>query len=307
VRGIERIGGFGGKADVLAECAVFTGKPDCYKRRRCARRDAHRGAAQGGRQEVAVEGRLTRSSSCRAPASHRRSAGGHRRRADDGGAPAKGLKTIAERRRSHQGRADHGHVPGAGVPGARARDPGQRPEGGAGASPRPAGGAAEPRGADAGFTSDPRASRAPRRSRWACSTRAPAATARWRSVIAPIRSARGSAPARQFDQAHAVPVGADQEPRAVARPPGRHAPAPDLRRRRDRARAHHLARRAQAREGAAGLAGARAIYPRCSTAPATRTRPRPAAPAPRPASARSPSAELKCSGSRAPAARIARR
>ena len=31
VRGIERIGGFGGKADVLAECAVFTGKPDCYK------------------------------------------------------------------------------------------------------------------------------------------------------------------------------------------------------------------------------------------------------------------------------------
>jgi zinc protease len=31
VRGIERIGGFGGKSDVLAECAVYTGKPDCYK------------------------------------------------------------------------------------------------------------------------------------------------------------------------------------------------------------------------------------------------------------------------------------
>jgi zinc protease len=30
-RGIERIGGFGGKADVLAECAVFTGKPDCFR------------------------------------------------------------------------------------------------------------------------------------------------------------------------------------------------------------------------------------------------------------------------------------
>ena len=30
VRGIERIGGFGGKADVLAECAVFTGDPACY-------------------------------------------------------------------------------------------------------------------------------------------------------------------------------------------------------------------------------------------------------------------------------------
>jgi predicted Zn-dependent peptidase len=31
VRGIERIGGFGGKSDVLAQCAVYTGKPDCYK------------------------------------------------------------------------------------------------------------------------------------------------------------------------------------------------------------------------------------------------------------------------------------
>ena len=31
VRGIERIGGFGGKADVLAECAVFTGDPGCFR------------------------------------------------------------------------------------------------------------------------------------------------------------------------------------------------------------------------------------------------------------------------------------
>ncbi|QNP41884.1 M16 family metallopeptidase [Lysobacter solisilvae (ex Woo and Kim 2020)] len=31
VRGIERIGGFGGKADTLAECTVYTGKPDCYR------------------------------------------------------------------------------------------------------------------------------------------------------------------------------------------------------------------------------------------------------------------------------------
>lgn len=29
-RGVERIGGFGGKADVLAECAVFTGNPGCF-------------------------------------------------------------------------------------------------------------------------------------------------------------------------------------------------------------------------------------------------------------------------------------
>jgi zinc protease len=31
VRGIERIGGFGGKSDVLAECAVYAGTPDCYR------------------------------------------------------------------------------------------------------------------------------------------------------------------------------------------------------------------------------------------------------------------------------------
>jgi zinc protease len=30
-RGIERIGGFGGKADVLAECATFTGDPGCFR------------------------------------------------------------------------------------------------------------------------------------------------------------------------------------------------------------------------------------------------------------------------------------
>ena len=31
IRGIERIGGFGGKADVLAQCAVFTGDPGCFR------------------------------------------------------------------------------------------------------------------------------------------------------------------------------------------------------------------------------------------------------------------------------------
>ena len=31
IRGIERIGGFGGKADALAECAVFTGNPGCFR------------------------------------------------------------------------------------------------------------------------------------------------------------------------------------------------------------------------------------------------------------------------------------
>jgi zinc protease len=31
VRTLERIGGFGGKSDVLARCMTFTGNPDCYK------------------------------------------------------------------------------------------------------------------------------------------------------------------------------------------------------------------------------------------------------------------------------------
>ena len=31
VRGIERVGGFGGKADALAECAVYTGDPGCFR------------------------------------------------------------------------------------------------------------------------------------------------------------------------------------------------------------------------------------------------------------------------------------
>ena len=31
IRGIERIGGFGGKSDVLAGCAVYTGNPGCFR------------------------------------------------------------------------------------------------------------------------------------------------------------------------------------------------------------------------------------------------------------------------------------
>jgi predicted Zn-dependent peptidase len=31
IRGIERIGGFGGKSDVLAECAVYSGDPGCFR------------------------------------------------------------------------------------------------------------------------------------------------------------------------------------------------------------------------------------------------------------------------------------
>src|SRR3546814_5411484 len=31
IRGVERIGGFGGKADVLAACETYTGEPNCYQ------------------------------------------------------------------------------------------------------------------------------------------------------------------------------------------------------------------------------------------------------------------------------------
>ncbi|MGH8084537.1 MAG: M16 family metallopeptidase [Lysobacter sp.] len=31
IRGVERIGGFGGKADVLAACEVYAGEPDCFR------------------------------------------------------------------------------------------------------------------------------------------------------------------------------------------------------------------------------------------------------------------------------------
>ena len=31
IRGIQRIGGFGGKSDLLATCQTFTGNPGCYR------------------------------------------------------------------------------------------------------------------------------------------------------------------------------------------------------------------------------------------------------------------------------------
>ena len=50
VRGIERIGGFGGKADALAECAVYTGNPGCF-------RDALEVVANATVEEVREAGR----------------------------------------------------------------------------------------------------------------------------------------------------------------------------------------------------------------------------------------------------------
>ncbi|MGW8127054.1 MAG: M16 family metallopeptidase [Stenotrophomonas sp.] len=40
IRGIERIGGFGGKADALAECAVYEGDPGCFRTSLSTIRDA---------------------------------------------------------------------------------------------------------------------------------------------------------------------------------------------------------------------------------------------------------------------------
>lgn len=50
VRGIERIGGFGGKADTLAECTVYTGNPGCF-------RDGLKTIETASIQDVQVAGR----------------------------------------------------------------------------------------------------------------------------------------------------------------------------------------------------------------------------------------------------------
>jgi predicted Zn-dependent peptidase len=44
IRGIERIGGFGGKADRLAQCTIYTGDPGCFRGQQ--QRLAHASAAQ---------------------------------------------------------------------------------------------------------------------------------------------------------------------------------------------------------------------------------------------------------------------
>ena len=58
IRGVERIGGFGGKSDVLAQGEVFTGNPESYQvtQKRVAERHAGRGARRG--RPLAVGRRL---------------------------------------------------------------------------------------------------------------------------------------------------------------------------------------------------------------------------------------------------------
>ncbi|MGQ0585915.1 MAG: M16 family metallopeptidase [Gammaproteobacteria bacterium] len=56
VRGVERIGGFGGKADVLAACQVYEGTPDCYKRDLTVAANATPKTIQGALQRWLAQG-----------------------------------------------------------------------------------------------------------------------------------------------------------------------------------------------------------------------------------------------------------
>jgi zinc protease len=59
VRGIERIGGFGGKSDILAQNFVFTGKPDYYKTQLAETRDATAKELQRAAREWLSDGVYT--------------------------------------------------------------------------------------------------------------------------------------------------------------------------------------------------------------------------------------------------------
>ena len=58
IRGIERIGGFGGKSDRLAMSQVFRGSPDAYKVSLKRVREATRGGFEGGGHSLAFGWRL---------------------------------------------------------------------------------------------------------------------------------------------------------------------------------------------------------------------------------------------------------
>jgi zinc protease len=135
LRGIERIGGFGGKADVLAECTVLVGKPTCY-------RDSLKVTAATTAAQVKAVGKkwlgkgdYTLVVTPGAKAAAGRSAGGRQRRADHRAAAGQGPEDDAERRRSTAGRAGHGNLPALVFPALERAHAGQRRQGGAG--PRP--------------------------------------------------------------------------------------------------------------------------------------------------------------------------
>ena len=55
---MERIGGFGGKSDILAKCQTFTGNPDCYKEYLKRVQAATPGSGQESRKRMALRRRL---------------------------------------------------------------------------------------------------------------------------------------------------------------------------------------------------------------------------------------------------------
>jgi len=59
IRGIERIGGFGGKADILAECAVYTGDAGCFRERQATIDAATPGALRAAGTQWLAKGDYT--------------------------------------------------------------------------------------------------------------------------------------------------------------------------------------------------------------------------------------------------------
>ena len=112
VRGIERIGGFGGKSDILASSQVYGGSPDAYKKSTRSRERGHARVRQGGIGPLALRRRLHPRSHSLSPARRRQ----ERRRPE-----------VDAGRRAFS-RSE--------VPGRPEGDPGQRAEGPAGRAPR---------------------------------------------------------------------------------------------------------------------------------------------------------------------------
>ena len=139
VRGVERIGGFGGKSDVLALSQVFLGSPDAYKTRirPGARRHARRAAR--GREALAL-GRGLRARGAPLPGvqERRRPTSTARRSPTPGTPPAGRFPTFAarqavERPQARGGRAPRG--PGRQLQPAGGRRLRRRPDGRARARP----------------------------------------------------------------------------------------------------------------------------------------------------------------------------
>ena len=222
LKGLERIGGFGGKADVLAACEVYEGDPGCYRRSlelldsataEQVRDAAQRWLSQGDYTlEVHPVPRLPQRRGERRGPQHRACP----RRATFPASPSRTLerRTLA-----------------------------QRPAGDHRQAARRAGGARV--GAVRRRLSPPTraASPAPRASPWACSTRARASLGAL--AIADARRVARCRPERRLVARHLVRrrVGAEGAARRVRRAARRRGAQPGLPARGDRARAQGVDRR----------------------------------------------------------------